>query len=499
MHHFVHRKSDYLLNCAACFMGRIMGKFSYIFACVLTAYASTALAANVADVYQAAVENDPILGAAKQDYAARSEVVPQTRAGLLPSVSLKASTAYDRLEYPNGQFLDTNPTSPSFGQIRGVPTQDFNQHSWQAQLVQPIVDVAAYYTYKSAKALKAEAAQDFAASEQTLIVRTVAAYLEVLRSQAALDSTNAEEAAVKRQREQVQQRFDVGLVAITDVLDATAAYDNVVVRRIQAERDQGIRFEDLSKLTGASYEEIDQVSTNLPIVNPISVDENEWVAIALANNPNVLASRQAQIAAQRDLRARQAGHLPTVDAIASYNEGINHYQQLAGGQSFLGDETDTRTYALQFQLPIYQGGYTSSKVREARARMLQSGELVRNSEWGVSRDTRNLLRAVTTDVLRVQARIKSIKSIESALEATQTGYEVGTRNIVDVLTAQQRLYASQFDYADSRYNYVRDLMLLKQSAGTLSGEDITKLNAYADANQPVRRISAITETGVSAP
>ena len=145
--------------------------------------------------------------------------------------------------------------------------------------MQPIVDVAAYYTYKSAQALKAQAKQDYAASEQNLIVRTVGAYLDVLRSQAVLDSTSAEEAAVKRQQEQVQQRFDVGLVAITDVLDATAAYDNVVVRRIQAEADQGIQFETLSTLTGESYEQVDQLSTNLPIINPALIDENEWVAI----------------------------------------------------------------------------------------------------------------------------------------------------------------------------------------------------------------------------
>lgn len=475
-----------------------MGKLSYMFGAALTAAAVNAYAANVADVYQAAVENDPVLGAAKQDYAARREIVPQTRAGLLPNISLNASTSYNRLDYPDGRFLDTNPASPTFGQIRGIPGQDFNEHAWQAQLIQPIVDVAAYYTYRSANALKAEAEQDYISSEQNLIVRTVSAYLEVLRSQAALDSTNAEEAAVKRQQEQVQQRFDVGLVAITDVLDATAAYDNVVVRRIQAERDQGIRFEDLYKLTGASYAEVDQISTTLPIVNPASVDENEWVAIALANNPNVLASQQAQVAAQRDLRARQAGHLPTVDAIASYNENVNHYNPLAGGQSFLGDKTDTRTLALQFQLPIYQGGYTTSKVREARARLLQSGELVRNNQWAVSRDTRNLLRTVTTDVIRVQARIKSIKSSESALEATQTGYEVGTRNIVDVLQAQQRLYLSQFDYADSRYNYVRDLLLLRQTAGVLSNDDVVKLNAYTDAQQPVRRINSISQAGTTA-
>jgi outer membrane protein len=150
------------------------------------------------------------------------------------------------------------------------------------------------------------------------------------------------------------------------------------------------------------------------------------------------------------------------------------------------------------QLPIYQGGFTSSKVREARARLLQSSELLRNNEWTVSRDTRNLLRAVTTDVIRVQARIKAIKSGESALEATQTGYEVGTRNIVDVLQAQQRLFLSQFDYADSRYNFVRDLLLLKQSAGTLTGDDVATLNSYTDPQLPVRRITTITEVGVSA-
>jgi outer membrane protein len=491
---FVHRSKDYLLNSAARFMGQTMGKLSYLFAAALTACAANAFAASVADVYQAALENDPVLGAAKQNYAARSEIVPQARAGLLPTISLNGSTAYNRLEYPDGQYIETNPSSPNFGQLRGIPGQEFNTHTWQAQLVQPIVDVAAYYTFRSAAALKSQAKQDYTASEQNLIVRTVAAYLDVLRSQAVLDSTNAEEAAVKRQQEQVQQRFDVGLVAITDVLDATAAYDNVVVRRIQAERDQGIQFETLFTLTGASYAEVDRISRDLPIVNPTSVDENEWVAIALANNPNVLASRDAKLAAERDLRARQAGHLPTVDAVASYNENVNQYNQLLGGQRFLGDQTNTRVYGLQLQLPIYQGGYTTSKVREARARLLQSGELVRNNEWAVSRDTRNLLRAVTTDVIRVQARIKSIKSSESALEATQTGYEVGTRNIVDVLQAQQRLYLSQFDYADSRYNYVRDLLLLKQSAGTLNNDDVVKLNSYTDPQQPVRRINTVSES-----
>ena len=134
-----------------------MGKFSYVIAAALIGLATNAFAVNVADVYQAAVENDPVLGAAKQDYEAREEIVPQTRAGLLPSINVNASTAYNRLEYPNGQFIDTNPASPSFGQLRGIPGEEFNTHTWQAQLVQPLIDVAAYYTYKGAQALKGAA------------------------------------------------------------------------------------------------------------------------------------------------------------------------------------------------------------------------------------------------------------------------------------------------------------------------------------------------------
>lgn len=453
-----------------------------------TGFAADTFAASVADIYHAATENDPVLGAAKQDYAAREEAVPQSRSALLPSVGLTGSTSYDRLTYPNGQELDTDPTSATFGQLRDYGASQYNQHSWQLQLTQPLVDIAAYHTYTKSKALNAEAAQDLVASQLDLIVRAVSAYLEVLRSQSKLDSTNAEEAAVKRQQDQIQQRFDVGLVAITDVLDANAAYDNVVVRRIQAERDQGIRFEDLYTVTGTSYEEVDQISPSFPIVDTAPVDENTWVSIALTNSPSVLAARQAQIAAQREVRAEEAGYLPTLDAIVSYNDAVSHAPESAGGQSYLGDTTLSRTYALQLQVPIYQGGYTASKVREVRARTLQASELVRNEEWKVSRDTRNLLRSVTTDVIRVQARLTSIKSSESALEATQAGYQLGTRNIVDVLQAQQALYSAQFDYADSRVNYVRDLFLLKQTAGILSADDVARLNTYTDSQRPIRRV-----------
>jgi outer membrane protein len=483
----------YLLDFGAGFMGYIMRKIRFLLVAVLTnvILAPSAFSTNLAEVYQSAVENDPVLGAAKEDYAARKELVPQTRAALLPNVSMIGTISNNRIDFPGGNIVDTDPTSPTFGQQINVDGDSYKQNSWQAQLVQPILDFPAYFTYRGAQARSKGAGYEYTAAEQALIFRVVQAYLNILRSQDLVDSTSAEEAAVKRQQEQVQQRFDVGLVAITDVLDATAAYDNAVVQRIVAEGAQGIFFETLFTLTGISYDEVDRISGQLPIVNPVPIDEEVWVAAALANNPIVLASRAGQLAAQRDLRARQAGHLPTIDALASYNHLDSDTPTLLLG------EQNTRTYALQMQLPIYQGGFTNSRVREARYRLIQSGDQVRNNEWTVSRDIRNLMREVAIDVSRVEARLKSIKSAESALEATQTGYEVGTRNIVDVLTAQQRLYLSQFELADARYQYMLDLMQLKQTAGVIVEADLMDLNSFADSTRFVRKIRSVTSAAAA--
>jgi outer membrane protein len=301
-------------------------------------------------------------------------------------------------------------------------------------------------------------------------------------AQDLLEATQAAETAFKRQLEQVQQRFDVGLVAITDVLEAQAAADGAEVDRIQAEGDHDIFFETLRALTGVSYQQIDRLSETLPIVDPEPGNEAEWVQTALASNTGIKAAQEDLLAAQREHSSRRGAHLPTVDVVANYSDF-----ETDSGFTFIGD-TKTTTYSLQARLPIYQGGFTQSRVREARYRVVESEERLRDQEWTVTRDVRNLFQASVTDVVRVRARLKAIDSTESAVEAIQTGYEVGTRNIVDVLNAQQRLYASQFDYADSRYRYVLDLLLLKQRSGVLTSEDLVDLNKFTDPNDPVLRI-----------
>ena len=443
-------------------------KLVFILALNLLFCSQLSLATNLSDAYAAAVANDPVLGAARAQLDANEEAIPQTRSLLLPNVGIGGSTSWNEQKFPGS----------------GVSKLEFNQHQWRASLSQPVLNMQSWYTYTSAKAAVDAARMSYATTDQNLIVRTVNAYLDVLRVDARLQAARAAESAVQRQLEQVQQRFDVGLVAITDVLEAQAAYDNSVVVVVQAVGDHDIFFEVLRTLTRQPYNEIDDLSEKLPIVNPDPVNEEAWVAAALATNYVIKAAEAQLTAAQRTVKARRSGHLPTIDGT------ISSGTFKTGGPSFFS-KSESTVYGLTATLPIYQGGFISSRTKEAQALAEQSRQLLLDSRLSVSRDTRNLFIRVATDVVRVRARLKAITSAESALEATTTGYEVGTRNIVDVLRSQENLFSSQFDFADSRYNYVLSLILLKQRVGVLDEEDITQLNAFTDTSLPVTRLATL--------
>ena len=428
--------------------------------------------ADLGQAYTDAYANDPVLGAARAQLAANEEAIPQTRSLLLPNVGMQGNTTWNERE-----LIDS-----------GFPTENFNNHGWGARLSQPILNMERWYTHSSARAGVSAARYNFDATEQTLIVRTTQAYLDVLRADSLVESSRRAEAATKRQLEQVQQRFDVGLVAITDVLEAQAGFDNAVVIRVQAVGDHDIFFEVLRTLTRQPYTEVLDISEDLPIVNPEPGDVEEWVNTALATNPTVLSAEEQLKAAERTVRARRSGHLPTIDGTITFSHFVNGSFASIGT---ISGKTDTTVYGLTATLPIYQGGFISSRTKEAQALADRSSQLLLDSRLTISRDTRNLFRRVLTDVIRVGARLKAVASSESALEATETGYEVGTRNVVDVLRAQETFFRSQFDYADSRYNDMLSLILLKQRAGVLAPEDLMELNRFADPNAPVARITSL--------
>ena len=438
------------------------------YACAGLAWAEQAplpIKTDLVAVYKEAADNNADLAAARADYQARREVVPQARAGLLPNLSAGADMSDTRSE------ID----SPAFSRSRSGVV-------YQANLSQPLFRADRWFQLQAAEAVNEQAALELSATEQDLILQSAETYFAVLRAQDNLASTKAEEAAFKRQLDQANERFDVGLSDKTDVLEAQAGFDTARANRIIAQRQVEDAFQALITLTNRDYQSIEGIQHSLPILAPTPNDAKAWVDTAAQQNLNLQASNYAVDAAEETLRQRKAGHAPTLDAVASYQKGDNDSlgfsnTGLPGAQRFSGD-AEQRTIGLQLNIPLYSGGLTSSQVREAYQRLSQTEQQRESLRRQVVQNTRNLHRAVNTDVETVQARKQSIISNQSALEATEIGYQVGTRNIVDVLDAQRQLYSAVRTYNFARYDYILNNLRLKQAAGTLSPADLEALGSF---------------------
>lgn len=417
-------------------------------------------------VYQEAASNNADLAAARADYQARREVVPQARAGLLPNLSAGATL---------------NDTRTSLDQPS--TTLSRSGTAYQANLSQPLFRADRWFQLQAAEASNEQAALELSATEQNLILQSAESYFAVLRAQDNLASTKAEEAAFKRQLDQANERFDVGLSDKTDVLEAQAGFDTARANRILAQRAVDDAFQALITLTNREHNSLEGIQHTLPVLAPTPNDAKAWVDTAAQQNLNLQASNYAVDAAEETLRQRKSGHAPTLDAVASYQKGDNDSlgftnSSTSAGTATFGSDVEQRSIGLQLNIPLYSGGLTSSQVREAYQRLNQSEQLRESLRRQVVESTRNLHRAVNTDVETVQARKQSIISNQSALEATEIGYQVGTRNIVDVLDAQRQLYGSVRDYNNARYDYILDNLRLKQAAGTLSPADLEALGSF---------------------
>lgn len=422
---------------------------------------------DLVSVYQEAVDNNADLAAARAQYGAQKEVVPQARAGLLPNLSAGANINNTRTKFDE----------PSMASTR-------SGNVYQATLAQPLFRADRWFQLQAAKDINEQASLQLSATEQNMILQSAENYFAVLRAQDNLASTKAEEAAFKRQLDQANERFDVGLSDKTDVLQSQASYDTARANRILAQRQVDDAFEALITLTNRDYNSIQGIVHTLPVLAPTPNDAKAWVDTAAKQNLNLLASNYAVSAAEETLKQRKAGHAPTLDAVAQYKKGDNDALGFSNPNPLTryGSDVEQRSIGLQLSIPIYSGGLTSSQVRESYSRLSQTEQQREALRRQVVENTRNLHRAVNTDVEQVQARRQSIISNQSAVEATEIGYQVGTRNIVDVLDAQRQLYNSVRNYNNSRYDYILDNLRLKQAAGTLNPGDLQDLSRYLKAD-----------------
>ncbi|MGI9246067.1 MAG: TolC family outer membrane protein, partial [Steroidobacteraceae bacterium] len=365
------------------------------------------------------------------------------------------------LPVPNKQSSD----SDFWNYTAGITQSLFRWDQWQA--------------LKRADAEVAVADARYRAAQQNLLVRVSRAYFDVLAAEDTLNAAQATLEALTRQLEQSEKRFEVGLIAITDVQEARAAHDNATAGVIAAKRVLATSQEALRELTNETYPTLAKPAEQMPLDAPNPADEQQWVDLALQNNLDVVAARLDSEVAARDVKVAQAGHYPTLELFATRNEFDSDTTATNNGLTGPADSSQTQdTIGVQLTVPIYSGGVTQSRVRQSVYLQRASRERLEGTMRTAERETRDAYLGVLAEKARVQALAQAVKSSQTALEATEAGFEVGTRTTVDVLAARRTLFEAQRDYARTRYDYLINIVRLESAAGGLAEEDLARINSF---------------------
>ena len=415
---------------------------------------------NLEDIYELALSNDPLIKSAEATYRSGQEYKIQGRAGLLPNLSVSGSTNWN--EY---RVLD---------ELR----DEYNSNNYSATFSQPLFRMDRWFKFRQGKDLTKGAAAEFAYQQQETMVRVATAYFNVLNTIDSLNAAKAEEKAIGRQKDLAKKRFEVGLAAITELQETQAAYDLTVVSTIAREAQLDAAKESLSAIIGADAPLLSPLADDFEISLPDPIDRKSWVDLGLKNNNRLIASRFQRDAARNNARASGSAHLPQIDIIGRNTKSTSKQGKFGGfiQNPLFGIEQDTRQYGIQINIPLFAGGAISSGRRQAWANYDQSKEQAVYQERTAIRDIRSNHFGVQTQVANVTARKQALTSAKSALEATKVGYEVGTRNTVDLLDAQKKVFSAQANYANSRYEYVIAMLRLKASVGSLNPGDLISIS-----------------------
>lgn len=449
--------------------------------------ATAAPAADLMEVYERAVQNDPQIREADANRLASRESKPQALAALLPQIN--ASGSYEKSESDGSSVF---PNTNILGEVEILTrdsSQELDTQLYQIQLRQTLFRWDQWQTLKRADAQVAQAEADYQAAQQDLIARTAARYFNVLAAQDTVDAALATLEAFKRQLEQSEKRFEVGLIAITDVQESRAAHDQATAGVIQAKRALATSLELLRELTGESFTSLSAPVDDMPLKSPDPENEEQWVTSALEQNLRVISARLATDIAKQDVRVARSGHFPTIDLVAGRSgNDIGGDQTITNppigplpetSQTFPADRDGTEdAIGVQVTVPIYSGGATSSRVRQRVYLHRAARERLERANRETERAARDAYLGVISEMSRVKALKQALESSKTALQATEAGYEVGTRTTVDVLEARRRLFEAQTNYSRSRYDYLVNVLNLQLATGTLKAEDLQEINGY---------------------
>ncbi|OEY66600.1 TolC family outer membrane protein [Marinobacter sp. X15-166B] len=434
--------------------------------------AQPALSLDLIETYEKALSYDSGIAAARASFEAQEANVDVSKSTLLPQISAFGETSYTDSDGPQ---TDNAFTAIAYG----------------VRLTQPVFRSERWYQYDASKFQSQAARASYNLAQQQLILDVATAYFNVLRASDNLTATRAAEAAIQRQFEQAQERFEVGLIAITEVHEARAGYDSTKSLRIAAESDLDIAREQLARLTGEFHDDLENLRQNFPLSRPEPMNPTLWEATALEQNWTIQSALYDLSASKSTLNVAKSGHYPTLDLNAAYGD-----TRLNGTNLPQRDGTTTDgQISLTLNVPLYLGGGTQSRVRQQRSLVEVAEQTLETVRRDVRVNTRSLFRTVNTNIESASALEQTIVSRRSALDATRAGYEVGTRNIVEVLDAEQAYYFALRDFANARYDYIINTLRLKLAAGTLSPQDLLDLNNWLSATAPgIEALANDTET-----
>ncbi|WP_276574014.1 outer membrane channel protein TolC [Limnobaculum eriocheiris] len=421
----------------------------------LIGLSTSSYADNLLQVYQQAKSNNPDLRKSESDRDAAYEKISESRGALLPQLGLNAGYNINRGYRDNSG----NKSDVSSGTL---------------QLSQTIFDMSLWRQLNITE--KQAGVQDvsYQAQQQTLILDTATAYFNVLRSLDILSTTEAQKDALYRQLDQARQRFNVGLVAVTDVQNAQAQYDQTLADEVTARNNLENSLEVLRQITGMFYPELSSLDTaNFSTRRPNDV--NSLLQEAESHNLNLLTARLAQDLSREQIKLQQTGHMPTVAFTASSGLSNNDYR----GTSTLGQDDSINgntTAGFTLSFPLFSGGQTSSRVKQAQYNYVGASEALESAHRSVVQIVRSSYNNVSASISSVNAYKQTVVSAQSSLEATQAGYDVGTRTIVDVLNATTTLYNAKQQLSNARYDYLINQLNIKYALGTLNETDLDLLN-----------------------
>ncbi|KTF40788.1 TolC family outer membrane protein [Xanthomonas translucens] len=421
------------------------------------------LAANAADllqVYEMARNSDPQLASAESNRLYEKEGAVQARAALLPQINGSASLQRSHSEIERGT-----------GELAGTG----KSRSYAIQGQQTLINFAQFSTLRAQKARSLAADYSLASANHDLIVRTSAAYFNVLVAIESLVAAQTNEAAAKKQFDYADKRLEVGLAPITDVHEARAEYDQARADTITARNSLQDLYQALTEITGQPVHDLRSLPEDFrPQLPADSGNIDGLIASALDKNPS-LRSYQYQVQqAEDNVSTARAGHLPTLNLSASAGRDASWGDGVSGSNS---PRSDSNVIGLTLNIPIFAGGATQSAVRQALAQRDIAQDTFEQQKRALDRNTRNAYQTVVAGISEIEARRLAVVSAQAAYDASQVGLEVGTRTVLDVVQNQRTLYQAQLNYAQSRYNFLQNRLLLSQALGTLDVAEVQSINA----------------------